>query len=57
VTGGVPPYEDSVSEAATQPVSAPLGAPSPTVEAGTIVSRYIALEQIGRGGMGRVLRA
>jgi eukaryotic-like serine/threonine-protein kinase len=48
---------DSTSDEQTRQVTALPTAPGESFAAGTSVSRYVALEQIGRGGMGRVLRA
>jgi eukaryotic-like serine/threonine-protein kinase len=48
---------DSSHDEQTRQVTALRTAPGESFAAGTSVSRYVALEQIGRGGMGRVLRA
>ena len=44
-------------ETETINVSAPVATPEEGTSVGTTVSRYVVLEEIGRGGMGRVLRA
>jgi eukaryotic-like serine/threonine-protein kinase len=48
---------DSSHDEQTRQVTARRTAPGTPFAAGTSVSRYVALELVGRGGMGRVLRA
>ena len=47
----------SVDETGTVNVSAPSAIPEGGTVVGATVSRYVVLEEVGRGGMGRVLRA